>query len=122
MALPKTYAVLAAIQAGDAVACAIPLASITKSLDTVGLPPKIRWVLPVVKTASAVGLLSAGRYPALARLTTLLLTVYFTLALGAHIRVKDKPVNALPAAGFLVTFAVLTAKGPGGSEASPAGP
>ena len=117
---PKTYAALAALQAGDAVACAIPLPAITKSLDTVGLPQQVRWVLPVVKGLSAVGLLAAGRFPGLARLTTLLLTLYFVVALGAHIRVRDTVVNAIPAVAMLILCAVLTAKGPGGGSDSPA--
>jgi hypothetical protein len=41
-----------------------------------------------------------------------MLTVYFMLALGAHIRVHDRVVNAIPAAFFLATYAVLTVKGP----------
>ncbi|ETW23663.1 hypothetical protein MGAST_13175, partial [Mycobacterium gastri 'Wayne'] len=55
---PKTYAALAVFQAGDAVACAIPLAPIEKLLDDLGVPAGIRPVLPVAKAASAVGLLS----------------------------------------------------------------
>jgi hypothetical protein len=109
---PKTYAALAAFQAGDAVACAIPVAPIKRSLDTVGLPDSVRPVLPVVKTAAAVGLLSVTRFPAVARLTTAMLTLYFVLAVGAHIRARDKVVNAIPAAAFLATFAVMTVKGP----------
>ncbi len=114
LASPKTYAALAVFQAGDAVACAIPLPQITKALDQYGVPPNIRWTLPVAKAASAVGLVSAGRIPGLARLTTAMLTLYFVLAVGAHIRVRDRIVNTLPAASFLVTYAVLTAKGPTG--------
>jgi hypothetical protein len=109
---PKTYAALAAFQAGDAVACAIPVAPIKRSLDTLGLPDSVRPVLAVVKTAAAVGLLSVTRFPGLARLTTAMLTLYFTLAVGAHIRARDKVVNAIPAASFLATFAVMTVKGP----------
>ena len=109
---PKTYAALAAIQAGDAVACAIPLAPITKALDDVRLPQRYRPVLPVVKAASAVGLLAAGRFPALARLTTLLLTVYFTLAVGAHLRAKDYSPGLVAASSFLALFGTLTVKGP----------
>jgi hypothetical protein len=109
---PKTYAALAAFQAGDAVACAIPVAPIKRSLDTVGLPDSVRPVLPVVKTAASVGLLSVTRFPAVARLTTAMLTLYFVLAVGAHIRARDKVVNAIPAAAFLATFAVMTVKGP----------
>ena len=109
---PKTYAALVAFQAVDAVACGVQVAPIKKVLDDLGVPDNIRPVLPVVKTAAAVGLLSVTRFPALARLTTAMLTLYFVLAVGAHIRVRDKLVNTLPAASFLATFAVMTAKGP----------
>jgi DoxX-like family len=109
---PKTYAGLAAFQAIDAVACAIPIPPITKSLDSLGVPQDIRWILPATKAASVIGLLSASRFPALARLTTAMLTLYFVLAVGAHLRVRDKVVNLIPAASFLATYAVLTAQGP----------
>ena len=109
---PKSYAALAALQASDAVACAIPLPPIAKTLDNLGVPDSVRPVLPVVKAAAAIGLLSVSWFPALARLTTAMLTLYFVLAVGAHVRARDKFVNALPAASFLATFAVMTAKGP----------
>ena len=111
---PKTYAALAALQAGDAVACAIPLAPIAKTLDNLGIPQDIRWLLPASKAASVIGLLSASRIPALARLTTAMLTLYFALAVGAHLRARDRIVNAVPAASFLAIYAALTAKGPNG--------
>jgi hypothetical protein len=109
---PKTYAALAAFQAADAVACAIPLPVITKTLDALGIPQNIRWLLPASKAASVIGLLSASRIPTLARLTTAMLTLYFVLAVGAHLRARDRIVNAIPAASFLATYALLTAKGP----------
>jgi hypothetical protein len=109
---PRTYYALAAVEAGDAVACAIPLPQISKSLDNLEVPQGIRWVFPVVKGAAAVGLLSVARLPWLARLTTAMLTLYFVVALGAHIRAHDRPVNAVPAASFLATFAAMTVKGP----------
>jgi hypothetical protein len=112
LASPRTYAALAAFQAGDAVACAIPLPYIAKVLDELGIPQNIRWVLPASKAASVVGLLSVTRFPALARLTTAMLTLYFACAVGAHIRAHDRLVNAVPAASFLVTYAVLTLRGP----------
>lgn len=108
----KTYVALGAFHAVDAVLCGVQVAPIKKVLDDVGLPENVRPVLPVVKGAAAVGLLSVSRFPALARLTTAMLTIYFVVALGAHIRVRDKVVNALPAAMFLATFAVMTAQGP----------
>jgi hypothetical protein len=41
-----------------------------------------------------------------------MLSLYFTLAVGAHLRVHDRIVNAIPAASFLATYVVLTRKGP----------
>jgi hypothetical protein len=107
-----TYRGLAAFQAADAVACAIPVPYIAKALDTVQCPQQIRPVLPIVKVASALGLLSVHRFPMLARLTTAALTLYFILAVGAHIRVRDSIPNTVPAASFLALFAAMTAKGP----------
>ncbi|QUR67312.1 DoxX family protein [Mycobacterium spongiae] len=108
----RTYVALAALQAGDAVACAIGLPVIAKALDDLEVPDTVRPVLPVVKAAAAAGLLSVLRYPALARLTTAMLTLYFVLAVGAHIRVRDRVVNAIPAAAFLTLYAVMTLRGP----------
>jgi hypothetical protein len=108
----RTYAALAAIQAGDAVACAIPLAPIEKALDDVGLARELRPVLPVVKAASALGLLSVYRYPRLARITTFMLTVYFVLAVGSHIRARDWSFGLLAASSFLTLYGAMTAAGP----------
>jgi hypothetical protein len=112
LTLPKTYAGLAAFQAVDAVACAIPVAPVAKTLDSLGVPQSIRWIFPVSKAASAIGLAAVSRFPGLTRLTTAMLTLYFALAVGAHLRVRDRIVNVIPAASFLATYAVLTAKGP----------
>ena len=113
---PKTYVVLAAFQAADAVACAAQVPPIKKSLDAVGCPDNVRRVLPPIKGAAAVGLLSVRWFPVLGRLTTAMLTLYFTLAVGAHVRARDKVANALPAAALLTTFAVMTFKGPEPSQ------
>jgi hypothetical protein len=109
---PKTYTALAVFHAVDAVACGVQVAPIKKVLDDVGLPENIRPALPVVKAAAAIGLLSVHRFPALARLTTAMLTLYFALALGAHVRIRDKVVNGLPSALFLALVAAMTVKGP----------
>jgi hypothetical protein len=109
---PKTYAGLAAFHAVDAVACAVQVAPIKEVLDRLGVPDSVRPVIPVVKVAAAVGLLSVTRFPALARLTTALLTLYFVLAVSAHIRVRDTALNTLPAVSFLALFGAMTAKGP----------
>lgn len=109
---PKTYGALSAFHAVDAVLCAVQVPPIKKALDTVEVPDNIRPVLPVVKAAAAVGLASVNRFPALARLTTAMLTLYFVLAVGAHVRVRDTVANALPAASFLALFAAMTVQGP----------
>jgi hypothetical protein len=109
---PRTYVVLAGIEAADAVACAIPVAPITKVLDGLDVPTDIRWILPVVKAAAAVGLLSVARFPRLARLTTLMLAVYFVVAVGAHVRVRDRVYNTIPAASLLTFFVAMTVRGP----------
>lgn len=109
---PRTYTVLAVLQAGDAVACIGPIKPIEKALDDVGLPREIRPVIPAVKAAAAVGLLSVHRSPRLARLTTLMLTVYFVLAVGAHLRVRDWSVGLAAASSFLALYGAMTVKGP----------
>lgn len=109
---PKTYAALGVFHAVDAVACGVQVAPIRKTLDNLGVPDNIRPVLPVVKAAAAVGLLSVTRFPGLARLTTAMLTLYFVLAVGVHVRVRDKVVNGLPAALFVALFAAMTVRGP----------
>lgn len=108
---PKTYTALALIQVGDAAACAVPLAPIKKALDDVNFPLEYRWILVGSKAASAVGLLAAQRNPVLGRITTALLALYFTLAVGAHVRAHDKPQNMVPAVLFLTLFSALTVKG-----------
>ncbi|MCV7422855.1 DoxX family protein [Mycobacterium yunnanensis] len=108
----RSYAVLAAMQAGDAVACAKMIPPIEKALDDVGLAENIRPVLPVVKAASAVGLLSVYRCPRLARLTTFMLTVYFVLAVGSHVRAKDWSPGLVAASTFLGLFGAMTVTGP----------
>jgi hypothetical protein len=80
---------LVAIQAADAVACAIPLTIIRRDLERLGCPPALQRTIPVVKAASVAGLLAARRDPRLGRLTTAALLGYFACAVGAHARVRD---------------------------------
>ena len=109
---PKTYVGLAAFEVGDAVATAIPVPYIAEALDRLGVPAGVRPILPVVKLAAAIGLLSVNRYPLLARVTTAALTLYFALAVAGHVRARDSVANAAPAAAFLATFAAMTIQGP----------
>jgi len=108
----KTYTALAAMQAGDAVACALMVPPIKKAFDDVGLAEELRPVIPVVKAASAVGLLSVYRFPRLARLTTFMLTVYFVLAVAFHVKAKDWSPGLVAASSFLGLFGAMTVRGP----------
>ena len=94
---------LAAFQAVDAVACAIPLGYIKRDLDHIGCPPKLQRALPVIKAASAVGLAAGLKSPKLGKLTAGCLVGYFTCAIGFHVRAKDNPLRSLPAAAVGAT-------------------
>lgn len=108
----RTYAVLAAMQAADAAACVKPIAPIKKAFDNVGLAEELRPLIPVVKAASTIGLLSVYRWPALARFTTFMLTVYFVLAAGSHIRARDWSPGLVASSSLLTLFAAMTVRGP----------
>jgi hypothetical protein len=108
----RTYTVLALLQAGDAVACGLQLPPVKKALDDVDLPEHLRPVLPVVKAASVLGLLSVYRFPGLARFTTFMLSVYFVLAVAFHLKAKDFSPGLAAASSFLALYGAMTVKGP----------
>lgn len=109
---PALYELAAAGQAADAVACIKPIDYIARCLDDVGFPEQRRWIFPVIKGASAVGLASARFSPGLARLTAILLTVYFSLAVGVHVRARDLRLNFAAASSFLLFYSALAVSGP----------
>lgn len=109
---PELYYLAAAGQAADAVACVKPIDYIRRCLDDVGFPADRRWILPVVKGASAVGLASARISPGLARLTAVMLTLYFSLAVGSHLRARDLRLNFAAATSLLAFYSALAVTGP----------
>ena len=106
----RTLTAMAAVQAVDAAISVQPIPPIAKALDAVDFPQEGRWVFPVVKGASVVGLLGGIRFPWLAKLTLVLLTIYFTLAVGAHVKARDFGRNAAGASGLLVLYGALAAR------------
>ncbi|SIJ11999.1 Uncharacterised protein [Mycobacteroides abscessus subsp. bolletii] len=110
---PRVLALLASFQAVDAAICVQPIPYVAKCLDDVRYPRQYRWIFAPIKAASAVGLLAGIRFPWLAKLTLLLLTVYFTLAVGAHVRARDIGLNAVSASSLLATYGALMVKGLG---------
>jgi hypothetical protein len=98
---------LAGVQLADAAFNAVPTQWLRDDLDHLGVPENVRIVFPVVKSASAVGLLGGLRWPRLGRLTANALIVYFLLALGFHARANDRAARFAPAAGML-GWAIVT--------------
>lgn len=99
--------VLVVIQAGDAVACALPLPAIAAALDRIDCPVSIRRVLPVVKAASAAGLAIGLWVTAIGLATIAALVVYFVIAIAFHVRAHDTVRNTVAAAGMLVVCVVV---------------
>lgn len=104
----RALTLLATFQAVDAALCVRPIDYVTKCLDTVQFPQQGRWLFPLVKGSSAAGLFIGTRVPAIAKLTLVMLTLYFSLAVGAHARARDLSFNALAASSLLATYAVLS--------------
>ena len=112
MASLRTYDALATYLAVSAVGDAVPMPFVTQVLDTINFPPQYRWIFAPIKAAAAVGLFSARWLPGLARLTTAMLTIYFVLAVGFHVKARDLSVAAVGAAANAAIFAALTTKAP----------
>ncbi|MGC0364137.1 hypothetical protein ABH922_002121 [Rhodococcus sp. 27YEA15] len=108
---PRVFALFAAFQAGDAVISVKPIDYVARCLDSVHFPQRNRWIFPVIKAASAVGLAVAPKFPGLARVTAIMLTLYFAAAVGAHVRAKDLGFNAAAATSLLVSYAALALVG-----------
>lgn len=108
----RTYAALGVFEAGDAVASAIPIPYVARTMDRLGIRPAVRRLIPVAKAAVAFGLLSVFRFPRLARLTTGAVAGYFTVALTLRIRARDRAVDIVPSALLLAVFAGMAARGP----------
>lgn len=110
---------MAVVQATDAALCVGPVPFVTECLNDVGFPARNRWIFPVIKATSAIGLAAVWRAPGVARFTAFMLTVYFVLAVGSHIRVHDFGRNFAAASTLLAVFGVLAATGPqNGSQLS----
>jgi DoxX-like family len=112
LASQRTYDLLATYLAASAVGDAIPLPFVTQVLDAIDFPTGYRWIFAPIKAAAAAGLLTARWTPWLARLTTVMLTVYFVLAVGFHVKAGDLTVTAVWVGANSTLFAALAAKGP----------
>jgi hypothetical protein len=70
-------------------------------LDRLRFPEELRFLFPIIKFASVLGLALGVRWRRMGRLTSAALVVYFVLAVGFHARAKDPPSNYLAALAML---------------------
>lgn len=81
-------------------------------LDHLGFPEQLRFLFPVVKTSSALGLAVGLRSRAVGRLTAASIVAYFIIGLGFHVRAKDSATQYVPPVGMLLwSYFVLRAFG-----------
>jgi len=92
---------LAVVLLGDGVFDAVADDWVRADLEHLGFPTHLRRIFPVIKLASATGLVAGLARPRLGRLTATALIAFFVLALGFHTRAKDGPARHAPALGML---------------------
>jgi hypothetical protein len=104
---------LVAVQVADGIFNAIPTQWLREDLDHLGIPEDLRFIFPIIKSASAAGLLVGLKRPAVGRMTAAALIAYFVLAMGFHARAGDGPLKFVPAAAMLGwSIEALRAYGP----------
>jgi DoxX-like family len=103
---PHQVTGLAVVQIADAAFNVAAREWMRANLEHLRIPYGYRHVFPIVKTASAAGLLAGLQWAPLGRLTARLLVVYYILAMLAHYRVKDPVKNYVPAAAMLAWSAL----------------
>jgi DoxX-like family len=87
---------------------AIPNHWFQEEFEDLRLPRWFRFLFVLTKGAAVTGLLVGFTSTRLGRLTTRALVAYFVLAVGAHVRVKDKPVRFIPALAMLAWSAMAS--------------
>lgn len=100
---------LAVATAADGVACLGPIPYIRRALDKVGCPPVVRKALPWIKFAAAAGLIAGLWIPGLGLLTCVCLAAYFLIAIGMHLRVRDR-FDATIGAVVMLAVVILVAR------------
>jgi hypothetical protein len=97
---PGQAQALAVMLAGDAVFDVVARDWVRDDLSRMGVPTEAVRIIVAAKSAASLGLWFGLRRPALGRLTSVCLVLYFTLAVGAHARAKDEPWRWVAALGM----------------------
>lgn len=93
--------ILAALCAASAVGDFRAVPRVVESLEAVRCPPRLMPFLGAIKSAAAIGLIVGLAVDWLGTVTALCLSIYFLLAVLAHVRVKDRLAGTAPAAVML---------------------
>jgi len=72
-------------------------------LDRLRFPEGLRFLFPIIKFASVLGLIMGNRWRRMGRLTSAALVLYFVLAVAFHARAKD-PIRKYPAALVMLVW------------------
>ena len=99
---------LAAVQLVDAALCLRPAPFVGRCLDDVHCPPGLRRLLPPIKAAAALGLLSGLVVPPLGTVTCAALVTYFAIAVTLHLRFDNLGLNAANATGLALACGAVT--------------
>ncbi len=87
----------------------LKLPSVMRAAEIVHCPPNLCTVLGLIKIAAAAGLIVGLTVDKIGIAAAVGLSIYFVLAVGAHIRVKDRLKGTLPAIGMLAISAATLA-------------
>ncbi len=96
-ASPFLSVVLAVLCTASAMGDFLKLPSVMRAAETVHCPPNLCTVLGLIKIAAAAGLIVGLVDDQTGIAAAGGLTIYFVLAVGAHIRVRDRLAGMLPA-------------------------
>ncbi|MFM7093897.1 MAG: DoxX family protein [Actinomycetota bacterium] len=93
--------VLAVLCTASAIGDFFKLPSVMRAAETVHCPTDLCTVLGLIKIAAATGLIVGLTVDKIGTASAVGLSIYFVLAVGAHIRVRDRLKGILPAIGTL---------------------
>lgn len=82
---------------------------VRECLSGVQFPQRYWGILPLIKAASAIGLVVGTRHAGIARLTVWALVVYFILAVSAHVRTRDFGLYFFGAVSMLTAVLAVAA-------------
>lgn len=100
--------VLAFIQAIDGALCIKPAGFIAECFADVRWPEKYWWMMPPIKFAATLGLLTGIWVPYLGAVTCTALILYYATAITMHVRARDFGRNLFLNATIMLLICIAT--------------